>query len=71
MNKLFLVALLSAAALAQASPTFAANTTSSSDNKVVTAGKAVGRGLMWGPKKIGEGMKAMGEKTKKAFHKGK
>lgn len=70
MNKLFLVALLSAVSCAAITPTDAANT-SSSDNKVVKASKAVGRGLMWGPKKIGEGMKAMGEKTKKAFHKGK
>jgi hypothetical protein len=70
MSKLFLVAILSAACFAVSSPTFAANT-SSSDNKVVKASKAVGRGIMWGPKKIGNGMKAMGEKTKKALHRGK
>lgn len=70
MNKLFLVAVLSAVSFAAVSPTYAANT-SSSDNKLVNASKAVGRGIMWGPKKIGNGLKAMGEKTKKAFHKGK
>lgn len=70
MNKLFLMAILAALSFAALSPTFAANT-SSSDNKVVKASKAVGRGIMWGPKKIGNGMKAMSEKTKKAFHKGK
>jgi hypothetical protein len=70
MNKLYLVALLAAVSFAAVSPTYAANT-SSSDNKVVKASKAVGRGIMWGPKKIGNGMKAMTEKTKKAFNKGK
>lgn len=69
MNKLFLVAvaIVSLHSFVLANSTFAA-TASSSDNKVVKATKAVGRGLMWGPKKIGHGMKVMGEKTKNAFH---
>lgn len=47
---LFVVSVMSA------SPTFAA------DNKVVAGAKAVGKGIMWGPKKLWEGTKALGKK---------
>jgi hypothetical protein len=70
MSNSILAALICLLSCASLSPANAANT-SSSDNKVVKAGRAVGRGVMWGPKKIGEGMKSMGEKTKKALHRGK
>lgn len=43
------------------------------DNKVVDGAKAVGRGIMWAPKKIchgiGAGCKAMGNGVKKMFGK--
>ncbi len=35
----------------------------SNDNKVVAGAKAVGRGIMWGPKKLWGGMKAVGKKV--------
>jgi len=70
MSKLFFVSLGLLLSFVCLMPSFAAGT-SSSDNKVVKASKAVGRGVMWGPKKIGHGMKTMGEKTKKALHHGK
>jgi hypothetical protein len=44
-------------AFAQAKPA-----SSSSDNKVVAGAKKVGRGIMWGPKKMWGGMKSMGKK---------
>ena len=34
--------------------------TASSDNKVVAAGKAVGRGVMWAPKQVCKGLAACG-----------
>jgi hypothetical protein len=34
----------------------------SSDNKVVAGFKKVGRGIMWGPKKMWSGMQTMGKK---------
>jgi hypothetical protein len=70
MSKLFLAALVSSLALSCSLPSFAANT-SSSDSKMKKAGTAVKNGAMWGPKKVGHGMKCMGNKTKKMFHKGK
>ncbi len=43
--------------------------TASADNKVVDGAKAVGRGIMWAPKKIcsglGKGCKAIGNGMKK------
>lgn len=45
------------------------------DNKIVSGAKAVGRGLMWGPKKIAGGMKkgmeALGNGAKKVVGKDK
>jgi hypothetical protein len=32
------------------------------DNKVVAGAKAIGKGIMWGPKKLWEGTKALGKK---------
>lgn len=56
---------------------FALATTASfaaDDNKVVSGAKAVGKGIMWGPKKIAAGMKkgfgAMGNGAKKLIGKG-
>jgi hypothetical protein len=72
MNKLFLVALVSTLSIASSMPSFAAPAkTTSSDSKMAKAGKAMKEGALWAPRKIGAGMKAMGEKTKKAFHHGK
>ena len=62
MKKALLLAV-SLVTLASLTPSFAANTAaSSSDNKLVSGAKAVGRGIMWGPKKIGSGLKAVGKK---------
>jgi hypothetical protein len=41
----------------------------SSGNKLEETGKSFGRAVMWGPKKIGAGLKSVGEKTKSMFHK--
>jgi hypothetical protein len=56
---------------------FALSTTASfaaDDNKVVSGAKAVGKGIMWGPKKIALGMKkgfeAVGNGAKKLVGKG-
>jgi Spy/CpxP family protein refolding chaperone len=70
MNKLLLVVALSMLSLATTVPSFAA-TASSSDSKMAKAGKAMKEAALWGPRKIGQGAKALSEKTKKAFHKGK
>jgi hypothetical protein len=32
------------------------------DNKVVAGAKKVGRGIMWGPRKLWDGTKALGKK---------
>lgn len=46
---------------------------SADDNKVVAGAKTVGKGIMWGPKKLAEGMKkgfaAMGNGAKKLMGK--
>lgn len=43
------------------------------DNKVVSGAKTIGKGIMWGPKKLAEGMKkgftAMGNGAKKLMGK--
>jgi hypothetical protein len=65
MNKYILVAAIT---LSMSGTVAQAANTASTENPVVKGSKAVGRGLMWGPKKIGAGMKAMGEKTKDMFH---
>lgn len=60
------LALIASIALSATSPAMA-------DNKVVDGAKAVGRGIMWAPKKIGHGIaagcKAMGNGVKKMFGK--
>ena len=43
--------------LAATTPSQAAN-----DNKVVAGAKAIGKGIMWGPKKLWDGTKALGKK---------
>ncbi len=59
MNKYILVAAI---ALSMCGSVAQAANTASTENPFVKGTKAVGRGIMWGPKKIGAGMKAMGEK---------
>lgn len=77
MKKVIIVASVVALSLASASTCYAATATktqtkaTSSESKMAKAGKSIKEGVLWAPRKIGEGMKAMGEKTKKAFHKGK
>ncbi len=62
MKKALLLAV-SLVTLASLTPAFAANTAAGGgDNKVVAGCKAVGRGIMWGPKKVGSGLKAVGKK---------
>ncbi len=68
MNKSVLALFVTVASLISVIPAFAA-TNQSGDNKFVDASKKVGRVVMWAPKKIGNGMKTLGEKTKNAFHK--
>ncbi|MBP7862524.1 MAG: hypothetical protein KIT34_09600 [Cyanobacteria bacterium TGS_CYA1] len=46
-----------------------ANSASAEDNKVKAGAKKVGNAIVWPFKKMGQGMKAMGEKTKKMFKK--
>jgi hypothetical protein len=61
MKKALLLAAV--ACVAFATMPALADTAASSDNKVVAAGKAVGRGIMWGPKKIAQGLVAVGKKV--------
>jgi len=69
MDKKYLFALLiSLLCLFNGNVSSAAPPTSSG-NKLEEAGKSFGRAIMWGPKKIGEGLKSVGEKTKSMFHK--
>ncbi len=68
MKKKILLAIVAVQLLATFSPALAADPAGSSDNKVVGAAKAVGRGIMWGPKKLAEGAKAAGSKIKDMFH---
>jgi hypothetical protein len=69
MNKSVLVLLFAVGSLISVIPSFADNN-QTGDNKVVKTSKKIGRGLMWGPKKIGNGVKNMSEKGKNFFHKG-
>lgn len=45
-------------ALSFGSPSYAAD-----DNKIVAAGKKMGQVVMWGPKKVWEGLTWMGKKV--------
>ena len=65
-----LLALLVLATVSSTLPAFCQSSASSSDSKFKTAAQAVGRGIMWGPRKIGAGLKKMGEGTKNLFHRG-
>ena len=69
MKKSLSIALLLAIALTSTNVAFADD-----DNKVVSGAKAVGRGIMWGPKKLAQGMKkgcqAIGSGAKKLVGKG-
>lgn len=69
MNKSVLVLLLTVTSLVSVIPAFADNN-QLGDNKAEKASKKVERAIMWGPKKLGNGIKAMGEKARNAFHKG-
>lgn len=59
MKKVVSLSLMSlfVMSLVAVSPATAAN-----DNKVVAGAKAIGKGIMWGPKKLWEGTKAVGKK---------
>jgi hypothetical protein len=67
MRPFQIAALISIVSLSTLNSTLAANT-KSNEGRMAKTGDAIKRGVMWGPKKIGAGMKSMGEKTKKAFH---
>jgi hypothetical protein len=69
MKKSVLLAVLAAMTFIAVTPSDAATKTSSSSStsvggKMKNGAKAVGRGIMWGPKKVGEGFKKMGSKMK-------
>ena len=75
MKKCLLLTSLAAFALVTISPMLAANTTGTAgapagDSKVKSAAQAVGRGVMWGPRKLGAGLKKVGDASKKAVGKG-
>lgn len=66
MKKSLLLVLLASTTLASSMPAFSqAAQPAASDNKIKAAGKKIGNGIMWGPKKIGEGLKKMGSGAKK------
>ncbi len=65
MKKSLLLVVLASTTLASSIPAFSQAQPASSDNKIKAAGKKVGRGIMWGPKKMGEGLKKMGHGAKK------
>lgn len=58
MKKTFLLIAASMVALSFGSPSYAAD-----DNKIVAAGKKMGQVVMWGPKKVWEGLTWMGKKV--------
>lgn len=62
MKKSALLTLVAATMMISIVPTYAANSNapaSGGGNKVTNGFKAVGRGIMWGPKKVGNGFKKM------------
>jgi len=69
MRKSVLLSVLAAACVISIIPSHAATSSSSSSGgiggKMKNGGKAVGRGIMWGPKKIGAGFKSLGNKMHK------
>ena len=69
MRKAVLLSVLAAGLMFSITPGEAANPTTGSSGsgiglKIRDGARAVGRGIMWGPKKIGEGFKAMGDRIK-------
>jgi len=63
MRKSALLLLISIAVVGASIPAFAqAKPAASSDNKIVGGFKSVGKGIMWGPKKMWGGMKSVGKK---------
>jgi len=65
MNKLFSIMVASSLVLACGLPSFAVTKkTTSSDSKMTK----LKNGALWAPRKVGAGMKAMGDKTKKMLH---
>ena len=69
MNKYILVSAITVTFLGNAMAATAAPPSNSGGGKMSNAMHKVGEGIMWGPKKVGNGLKAMGEKTKSMFHK--
>lgn len=70
MKKSVVLVILASATFASSIPAFSQASSSSSGGKIKNGAKAVGRGVMWGPKKVGQGLKKVGTGTKKVFHKG-
>jgi hypothetical protein len=68
MNKYILVSAIAFTFFANAMAATAAPP-ASNGGKMSNAMHKMGEGIMWGPKKVGNGLKAMGEKTKSMFHK--
>lgn len=67
MRKAFILSLMGVFLLSISSPAMA------DDNKMVAGAKSLGKGIMWGPKKLWEGTKkgfgAMGNGAKKLMGK--
>ena len=70
MKKLDLLVVLSTMTVVCTSAAFSQASAPSGDNKMKNGAKAVGNGIMWGPRKIGAGFKKMGHGAKNMFHKG-
>ena len=70
MKKLGLLVALSIMTVVCTSAAFSQASAPSSDNKMKKGAKAVGNGLMWGPRKIGAGFKKMGSGAKNMMHHG-
>jgi len=70
MKKSILLTVLASVTLVATMPAYAANSTASSSSanggmgaKMKNGAKAVGNGIMWGPRKIGAGFKKMFKKS--------
>lgn len=70
MKKFALLTALTACTFVASVPVWS-QATPSSENKVVKGAKTVGRGIMWGPKKVGHGLKVLGSKAKKVVTRSK
>ncbi len=70
MKKSILLLVVASATLVSSAPVFAqAQAPSSTGSKMKNAGKKIGNGVMWAPRKVGSGMKKVGESAKNKFHK--